>query len=145
MTQNTTTTSSQASAYQAMIDALAQLHLDQGQQPMSGDDTLLVGAVNGWSIAQALKTRALAVDVEHAMQRLAPDHVWHQINGLDLDLDHTGTLTITSEAGMLRLPAQAALGLLMFFQFPNVATLISQGDAARQRAMELQVQTEQQK
>lgn len=78
-------------------------------------------------------------------ERPAP-HIWHSINGLELDLSADGRLDIgandASADGAIHLTPRAALGLLMFFQFPGVADLITQADAAEQARKEAATQAE---
>ncbi len=75
-----------------------------------------------------------------------PAHVWHQLNGLQLDLQQDGTLDISTEGpgatGSLTLGPRAAVALMMFFQFPNVAPLLTAAEARQQAALEADLYTD---
>lgn len=149
-TTATTYTPEQTAAYREIIAMLADIHRAEGKPPMSGDDALLMVASGKWTIGEAIRARAIGYEIEQAMrEQLAArptSHAWHSVNGLELDLSIDGRLDIsatdTGADGAIHLTARAALGLMMFFQFPGVAELITQANAAEQARREADTQAE---
>lgn len=145
-----TYTPQQAAAWREIIAMLAQIHRAEGSPPMSGDDALLMVSSGKWTIGEAIRARAIGYEIEQAMrEQLAArptSHAWHSVNGLELDLSIDGRLDIsatdTGADGAIHLTARAALGLMMFFQFPGVAELITQANADEQARREADTQAE---
>lgn len=138
----------QVEAERRMVDALARFHLAEGKAPMDGDDALMLVAQGHMTPREALLARGWALSVERRMAELQAEaagrpapHIWHSINGLELDLAADGRLEICAATGQggegaITLTPQAALGLMMFFTFPNVDRTIIEADAANQARAE---------